>query len=217
MSAAATSQPYRSAQPRHVVIELLTRSRNAVPIMPGLRTPFQRARRCCSKFTSGRCGSLVRAEPAARRRHGDARRFQSTAAGGAECRARGNRCRAPVVERPTGIGCARLGLGARPKRPVRTLAGSARKGARRRESVGGNAARFLTRSNGASVGGREHDYRPGVFPNNSRSGDVENVGHYTQLIWRDPAGRLPTAVGPNEEVLVCRYSQAGNVYGERPA
>jgi hypothetical protein len=26
------------------------------------------------------------------------------------------------------------------------------------------------------------DYRPGIFPNNSRSGDVENVGHYTQLI-----------------------------------
>jgi hypothetical protein len=62
------------------------------------------------------------------------------------------------------------------------------------------------------------DYRPGVFPNISRSGDVENVGHYTQLIWR-ASGQVgcATAVGKREEFLVCRYSQAGNVYGERPA
>ena len=62
------------------------------------------------------------------------------------------------------------------------------------------------------------DYRPGVFPNNSKSGDVENVGHYTQLIWRG-TGQVgcATAVGKDEEFLVCRYSQAGNVYGERPA
>ncbi len=62
------------------------------------------------------------------------------------------------------------------------------------------------------------DYRPGVFPNNSISGDVEHVGHYTQLIWRgsDEIG-CATAVGREEEFLVCRYSGAGNVYGERPA
>jgi hypothetical protein len=62
------------------------------------------------------------------------------------------------------------------------------------------------------------DYRPGVFPNNSRSGDVENVGHFTQLIWRR-SGEVgcATAVGKREEFLVCRYSAAGNVYGERPA
>jgi hypothetical protein len=61
-------------------------------------------------------------------------------------------------------------------------------------------------------------YRPGIFPNNSRSGDVEDVGHYTQLIWRS-SGEVgcATAVGRNEEYLVCRYSRAGNVYGERPA
>jgi hypothetical protein len=64
----------------------------------------------------------------------------------------------------------------------------------------------------------KRDYRPGVFPNNSRSGDVENVGHYTQLIWR--ASRqvgCASAVGRNEEFLVCRYSEAGNVVGQRPA
>lgn len=64
----------------------------------------------------------------------------------------------------------------------------------------------------------KRDYRPGVFPNISKSGDVENVGHYTQLIWRstNQVG-CATAVGQSEEVLVCRYSRAGNVYGERPA
>jgi hypothetical protein len=64
----------------------------------------------------------------------------------------------------------------------------------------------------------KNDYRRGVFPNNSRSGDVEKVGHYTQLIWRG-SGEVgcATAVGRSEEFLVCRYSQAGNIYGERPA
>jgi hypothetical protein len=62
------------------------------------------------------------------------------------------------------------------------------------------------------------DYRPGVFPNNSRSGDVERVGHYTQMIWRDTRQvGCATAVGQREEFLVCRYSEAGNVYGQRPA
>jgi hypothetical protein len=62
------------------------------------------------------------------------------------------------------------------------------------------------------------DYRPGVFPNNSRSANVENVGHYTQMIWsRTRQVGCGTAVGRREEFLVCRYSDAGNVYGERPA
>ena len=62
------------------------------------------------------------------------------------------------------------------------------------------------------------DYRPGVFPSNSKSGDVENVGHYTQMIWRETREvGCATAMGRNEEFLVCRYSTAGNVYGERPA
>lgn len=62
------------------------------------------------------------------------------------------------------------------------------------------------------------DYRPGVFPNNSRSGDVEKVGHYTQVIWRT-SHRVgcARAVGREEEFLVCRYSDAGNVMGQRPA
>lgn len=63
----------------------------------------------------------------------------------------------------------------------------------------------------------KRDYKPGVFPNNSRSGDVENVGHYTQLIWsRTGAVGCALVRGQDEDFLVCRYSQAGNVLGERP-
>ena len=60
-------------------------------------------------------------------------------------------------------------------------------------------------------------FRSGRFPDNSRTGRLEDVGHYTQLMWRE-TGRVGCALaeGAEEEVLVCRYSQAGNVEGERP-
>lgn len=60
-------------------------------------------------------------------------------------------------------------------------------------------------------------YRPGRFPDNSVTGDFADVGHYTQLMWRD-TDRVGCALaaGAEEEVLVCRYRTAGNVVGERP-
>jgi hypothetical protein len=63
----------------------------------------------------------------------------------------------------------------------------------------------------------KRDYKPGVFPAVSKSGDLDQVGHYTQLIWR-----RTSAVGcavdhsAREDILVCRYRMAGNVIGERP-
>jgi hypothetical protein len=61
------------------------------------------------------------------------------------------------------------------------------------------------------------DFRAGVFPDNSRTGDFEDVGHYTQLMWRS-TGRVGCALvrGRVDEMLVCRYRQAGNVEGENP-
>lgn len=60
-------------------------------------------------------------------------------------------------------------------------------------------------------------FRPGRFPDNSTTGDFADVGHYTQLMWRetDRVG-CALAAGAEEEVLVCRYRTAGNVVGERP-
>ena len=60
-------------------------------------------------------------------------------------------------------------------------------------------------------------YHDGTFPAVSRTGAVEDVGHYTQLIWRSTR-QVGCAVSDNteEEVLVCRYSEAGNIIGETP-
>jgi hypothetical protein len=57
----------------------------------------------------------------------------------------------------------------------------------------------------------------GVFPRNSRSGRVQDVSHYTQLIWRETTHvGCGIAKGNNEEILVCRYSGPGNIVGRRP-
>ena len=69
----------------------------------------------------------------------------------------------------------------------------------------------------AMVGGWTAEKRyfvPGIFPNNSRSGDWADVGHYTQMIW--PATqRIGCAIASNAraDYLVCRYSPAGNIDG----
>ncbi len=65
---------------------------------------------------------------------------------------------------------------------------------------------------------REKQYfKPGIFPNNSVTGRVEDVGHYTQMIWRETRQvGCAVATGAVEDVLVCRYSDAGNYIGERP-
>ncbi|WP_233221966.1 CAP domain-containing protein [Allosphingosinicella deserti] len=60
-------------------------------------------------------------------------------------------------------------------------------------------------------------YQPGIFPANSRTGNLDDVGHYTQVMWRD-TGRVGCALTEtaDNEILVCRYLTAGNVEGERP-
>jgi len=60
-------------------------------------------------------------------------------------------------------------------------------------------------------------YVDGVFPRNSSSGRVEDVSHYTQMIWKETT-HVGCAIGKGgeEEILVCRYRQPGNIVGERP-
>nr|WP_314445823.1 CAP domain-containing protein [uncultured Sphingomonas sp.] len=61
----------------------------------------------------------------------------------------------------------------------------------------------------------KQQFKPGIFPNNSRSGRLADVSHYTQLIWRRTThvGCATSSAG-NEEIMVCRYRTAGNVYGQ---
>lgn len=63
---------------------------------------------------------------------------------------------------------------------------------------------------------KEH-FKPGVFPANSRTGSVQDVSHYTQIVWRDTTEvGCSLSRGAREEILVCRYSAPGNVIGSRP-
>ncbi len=57
----------------------------------------------------------------------------------------------------------------------------------------------------------------GEMPNLSTTGDWDDVGHYTQIIWRSTR-RFGCALANNgeDDYLVCRYSEPGNFMGERP-
>ena len=57
-------------------------------------------------------------------------------------------------------------------------------------------------------------FRPGVFPNVSRTGNWSDVAHYTQLIWKGTT-RVGCAIHQTErwDYLICRYSPPGNIDG----
>lgn len=57
----------------------------------------------------------------------------------------------------------------------------------------------------------------GKLPDLSSTGRWQDVGHYTQMIWRGTR-KLGCALrdGPQNEYLVCRYFPAGNIFGKGP-
>lgn len=57
-------------------------------------------------------------------------------------------------------------------------------------------------------------FRPGRFPDVSRTGNWPEVGHFTQMIWPGSV-RVGCALRSSNrfDYFVCRYSPAGNVIG----
>ncbi|HYD24312.1 MAG TPA: CAP domain-containing protein [Croceibacterium sp.] len=67
---------------------------------------------------------------------------------------------------------------------------------------------------GAFVSEKRH-YVHAAFPKVSSTGKWEDVGHYTQVVWRDTK-EVGCAVARNarDDFLVCRYWPAGNWIGQ---
>jgi hypothetical protein len=61
----------------------------------------------------------------------------------------------------------------------------------------------------------KRNFVPGIFPNNSRTGDWFVVSHYSQMIWPTTT-RIGCAMagGRGNDYLVCRYSPKGNQDGK---
>lgn len=78
----------------------------------------------------------------------------------------------------------------------------------------GTRGGFSLEAMAGSWAGEKSLFRPGRFPNVSRSGNWADVGHYTQMVW-PTTGRLGCGLASSArwDVLVCRYAPAGNVDG----
>ena len=69
---------------------------------------------------------------------------------------------------------------------------------------------------GAFIEEKRHFVRA-TFPRVSRTGNWQDVGHYTQVVWRNTQQvGCAVATGGSDDFLVCRYWPAGNFVGQMP-
>ncbi|NJR41766.1 MAG: SCP-like extracellular [Akkermansiaceae bacterium] len=81
----------------------------------------------------------------------------------------------------------------------------------------GTSGRFSFTSMVDSWGAEKRYFKYGKFPDVSTTGNWFDVGHYTQLVWRNTrsvgcGGRD----GRGSYILVCQYSPPGNYRGQYP-
>lgn len=64
-------------------------------------------------------------------------------------------------------------------------------------------------------GNEKQYFKNGIFPDVSTTTDWKNIGHYTQVIWRNTREvGCGLASGHGNDVLVCQYNPAGNFIGQ---
>ena len=65
-------------------------------------------------------------------------------------------------------------------------------------------------------GSEQANFTDGVFPDISTTGNWMDVGHYSQMVWRDTTELgCGFAEGYGHDILVCEYDPPGNVEGQR--
>lgn len=66
-----------------------------------------------------------------------------------------------------------------------------------------------------SFGNEKQYFIGGVFPDVSSTGQWQDVGHYTQVVWKDTTEvGCAIASANGNDFLVCRYSPPGNFLGQ---
>lgn len=77
--------------------------------------------------------------------------------------------------------------------------------------AGSNGLRVLR----LSLGEEEGFFEGGTFPNISQTGNWQDVGHFSQVIWEDTSAiGCGRSTGTQNKIIVCRYYPQGNVDGQ---
>jgi uncharacterized protein YkwD len=66
-----------------------------------------------------------------------------------------------------------------------------------------------------TFGNEKQYFIGGIFPDVSSTGNWQDVGHYTQVVWKDTTEvGCAIASANGNDILVCRYSPPGNYRGQ---
>jgi uncharacterized protein YkwD len=80
--------------------------------------------------------------------------------------------------------------------------------------MGTKGATSITAMVGAWIAEKK-SFQSGVFPAVSKTGQWEDVGHYTQVVWPGTTHvGCARSSSQTKDYLVCRYAPGGNMHGE---